>query len=140
MVADQPVGGRLNWSGFEIQALSGCSAIQSTTASPGSMTAQGYVVVPQVDGIVSGQIGLWALDAAGDVIAVAAPWQIPQGPGTFKWRLSASTFGSTTAYKCVVQGIDPSLPADIPQVASPSATIPVTSTSPTFSACSKQDI
>jgi len=56
------------------------------------------------------------LDSSGNVIAAGEPWALPQAAGTYTWTVGVFATSSPTASSCLVQGIDPRYPYDVPQL------------------------
>jgi hypothetical protein len=64
---------------------------------------------------VVGQIEVWLLSSSGRVVSKGKPWPLPKHAGHYRWTLSGFNKTSTPVASCVVQGINISIPYEVPQ-------------------------
>jgi hypothetical protein len=105
----------LGWNGFTIYGAT-CSVTSGPDGFEGA-TVSGSATVPTEpsDSVVTGEVEAWILNSSGEVIASGKPWALPQSAGTYRWTVGGFFGGSASASACLVQGIDPAFPYNVPQ-------------------------
>jgi hypothetical protein len=100
----------LDWAGYSI------SDATCAVGPSGSVDVTGTAVVPPVaaGSVVVGEVEAWLLDTSGNVIAVGTPAVLQQTPDGQTWSVD-NLIDLPRAASCLVQGINPNYPYNVPQ-------------------------